>query len=129
MKFFLATVAALALMAGSASAQTLVLGSGVSGNTQAAANSGSGSFAGGIGNSLAVHQSNNNTQSGATTAVTANAGLFQSSIGGVSAASTNSTSTSAGFSLGLGAHAGGAIGGGSASGGSGGFGGFGFTFP
>lgn len=129
MRKLFATVAALALLAGAAQAQTLVLGSGVSGGSEAVANSSSGSFAAGFGNSLAVHGSNNNTQSVAGTSINANAGLLNSNLQGTSGAATNSTSTSAGFSLGLGAHAGGATGSGSAGAGSQGFGGFGFTFP
>ena len=129
MKFLLATVAALGLLAGSANAAQLVLGTGVSGQTgaQAGSSAGAGTFT--LGGGFAVTQQNNNTQSVGTTGINANAGLQNSNLQGTSAAATNSTSTGAGFSLGFAGSGGTSSGLGTASGGSSGFGGFGIVLP
>jgi hypothetical protein len=129
MKLLLATVASLALLAGSANAAQLVLGTGVSGQTGASAGSQSGSGTFTLGGGFAATAQNNNTQSVGTTGINANAGVLNSNLQGTSAAATNSTSSGAGFSLGFAGSAGGAAGAGSASGGSSGFGGFGLVLP
>ena len=129
MKLLLASVAALAIFAGSASAQTLVLGTAVNGGTEAIAGSSAGAGTFSLGNGFAATAQRNTTTSGANTAIVANGGLQSSSLAGASNAGTQSTSSGIGASLGGAGSIGGSTGSGSAQGFSQGFGGFGFTFP
>lgn len=129
MRKLLIAAAAFALLAAPASAQTLVLGTGVFGGTQAQAGSQSSSGSGAAILGFGANQQSNTTTSFGTTALGVNGGLTQSGIAGASTAGTNSTSNGGSLAIG-GAIAGGTSSGlGTGTGQSTGFGGFGFTFP